>query len=297
MNIFKNKLPCSIAFLLIITVILSAFLPTVAYAETDSSESYEITNEISSDTKTIEDVALTDTETGYKAYLAKHQDIHPEKTVSVSIENPITVVEDGQTQLSVIVEEAGLYNICLEYIAIPGKDVDIEFGLQIDGEYPFKSASTMKLARVWEDTGKLSYVDDAGNEYLPVLKENEQLQTAYLHGQDGYEDSAYSFWFDGEEHTITLVGNREAFELHSLNLCQEKQAVSYEEYVKEHTMEEFEEANLRLEGEDAKYRSHSTLYANSDMSSCANSPYNPFKQLLNTVGGNNWSEKDEWLGI
>lgn len=295
MNIFKNKLPCSIALILIITVILSAFLPMVAYAETDSSKAYEIANEISSDTKTTENVALSDAETGYKAYLAKHQDIHPEKTVSVSIENPITVVEDGQVKLSVIVEEAGLYNICLEYIAIPGRDVDIEFGLQIDGEYPFKSASTMELSRVWEDTGELSYVDDAGNEYLPVLKENEQLQTAYLHGQDGYEDSAYSFWFDGKEHTITLIGNREAFELHSLKLCQEKQAVSYEEYVKKHTMEKLKEANLRLEGEDAKYRSHSTLYANSDMSSCANSPYNPFKQLLNTVGGNSWSEKNEWL--
>lgn len=54
MNIFKNKLPCSIALILIITVILSAFLPMVAYAETDSSKAYEIANEISSDTKTTE---------------------------------------------------------------------------------------------------------------------------------------------------------------------------------------------------------------------------------------------------
>lgn len=50
-----------------------------------------------------------------------------------------------------------------------------------------------------------------------------------------------------------------------------------------------------MEGEGALHKSHSTLYAQSDGSSCQNSPYSVSRLLLNTVGGESWSSAGEWL--
>lgn len=233
---------------------------------------------------------------GYYAYLSRHPEgVRPEEEVRVDLGDPVLIEEEGRGSWEVQVPTTGFYNIRISYTAQAGKDIDIECGLEIDGERPFQAAEAMPLTRVWKDSGKASYVDASGNEYLPVQEEVYREETVYLSARDEYVDGGYLFWFEEGTHTLELIGERESFTVQGLTLCQEPEAKAYEEYLDGRTPEAVEAEPIRLEGESAGYKSHQTLYAVADMSSCATSPYDPRKSLLNTIGGESWSEKGQWM--
>lgn len=213
----------------------------------------------------------------------------------MDLSGPVSIEEEGRAEWEVEVPTTGYYNIRITYRAQAGKDIDIECGLEIDGETPFQAAEAMPLTRVWKDSGKASYVDASGNEYLPVQEEVYREESVYLSARDEYVDGGYLFWFEEGKHRVTLKGEREGFTVQEVTLCQEPRAKGYEEYLGGRRPEAVEAEPIRLEGEAAAYKSHQTLYAVADMSSCATSPYDPRKSLLNTIGGESWSEKGQWM--
>ncbi len=233
---------------------------------------------------------------GYYAYLQSHPDgPRPDREISVEIAEPVRIDEDGRASWDIEVPAEGFYNLRVTYTAHAGKDIDIECGLLIDGVSPFQAAEAMPLTRVWKDSGKASYVDTSGNEYLPVQEELFRQETVFLSTRDEYVDGGTLFWFDEGPHTLTLFGERESFTVNALSLCQESRLESYEQYLDGRTPQPVEAEPIQLEGEAAAFKSHPTLYALADLSSCVTSPYDPRKALLNTIGGENWSDKGQWM--
>ena len=233
---------------------------------------------------------------GYYAYLAAHPDgDRPDAEIRADIPTPVQIGEDDRATWGIRVPQAGFYGVRITYTAQAGKDIDIECGLLIDGVSPFPAAEAMPLSRVWKDSGRASYVDASGNEYLPVQEEVFREETAFLSARDEYVDGGYLFWFDEGEHRLTLCGERETFTVRALSLCQEPEAESYRQYLAGRDPRPVDAEPIVLEGEAASFRSHPTLYALADRSSCATSPYDAHKGLLNTIGGENWSDHGQWM--
>ena len=56
---------------------------------------------------------------------------------------------------SVEVPQAGFYNISMDYICPPSRNLDVERILYINGEMPFNGADTLSFSRLWKDGGEI----------------------------------------------------------------------------------------------------------------------------------------------
>ena len=63
-------------------------------------------------------------------------------------------------------ESDAIYNVSIKYLPLPDNGSNIEIGLMVDGEYPFKTANSLELPRLWCNEGDIK-TDDKGNQYAP----------------------------------------------------------------------------------------------------------------------------------
>lgn len=258
---------------------------------------------------------------GYRRYRQSHADAaRPSATADVPIGNakkadgqsavfvtdedtarPAVQIADGESiVLTVDVPETGLYQVQVLYRPLPGKDIDLSCALYIDGALPFSSAAGLTLTRAWKDSDERSFSDDQGNEYRPVQVEQSQWMSAWLCAKDEYLDGGYEFYLTAGTHALTLESVQEGFLLGGMTLGREWSAPTYAEYLAAHkaegrTPESISAEPVFLEGEDAARKSHPILYSIADYSSCITQPYDVYHSLQNTIGGENWSTKGQWL--
>ena len=211
------------------------------------------------------------------------------------------LIPDGEeATFPVTVPADGWYQIRVLYQAVPGKDIDITCALLIDGELPFASAAGITFTRTWKDSDQQSFSDEYGNEYRAVQVEEYRWEERLVTAKDEYVDGGCYFYFTAGAHSLTLQSVQEGILIGAVTLCQEEKPAGYAAYLDEQaglgrTPAVIEADPLYLEGEDALYKSHATLYAIADYSSCITRPYDVRKSLLNTIGGENWSVKGQWL--
>ncbi len=299
----------SVSAVLLCTIISTFFSLSVVRAETGQS--------LVSSSDSLLDI-VKDTVT-YETYLSNHSDRNrPDKTIAVNGGASVyesegfektdsymgydgTVLlteEEGSAVWKVNVEEAGFYNIAIEYYQISGKNGDIEREIYINGAIPFDGAQYVCFSRIWEDSEEIIQ-DSRGNDIRPIQVEAPDWTTAYIKDNDGYYTEAYLFWFEAGVNTIEMVSTKEPMAIGKILLTQEEEPASYEEYINNCRESGYSEVSLtaaiKIQGEDAALKSHSTLYAVSDRTSPATEPNSAFKTRLNTIGGTNWQLTGQWI--
>ncbi len=212
----------------------------------------------------------------------------------------VPIREGSEATFKIVVPESGLYQINVLYKTVVGKDADILLSLYVDGKLPFSSAAGLSLSRMWKDSDEEIFCDEQGNEYRPTQVEVFGWQTAFLSAKDEYLDGGYSFYLNAGTHELKFSSIQETVILGGITLCQPMNAVSYEAYLKGYaekgiTPEKSDVKPQYLQGEAALLKSHPTLYSSADYSSCITQPYDVYKSLQNTIGGENWSTKGQWL--
>ena len=142
------------------------------------------------------------------------------------------VMTDDQSYVvwTVDVPEAGFYNLSMEYICPPSRNVDIERILYINGEMPFRGADTLSFCRLWKDGGEIKY-DNRGNMIRPTQAETFAYQTVRFKSDLGYEVDPYRFYFNQGQNTIALKALSEPVAISSLELVPLKKFNTYEQYV------------------------------------------------------------------
>ena len=131
---------------------------------------------------------------------------------------------------NVDVPEAGFYNISMEYICPPSRNVDVERILYINGEMPFRGADTLSFSRLWKDGGEIKY-DNRGNMIRPSQAETFAYQQIRFKSDLGYEVDPYRFYFEKGQNTIALEAISEPVVISAIELLPLKQYYSYEQYV------------------------------------------------------------------
>lgn len=247
----------------------------------------------------------------YEEYLAKYENKeHPNQEIVIEGTNYIEASEDfyteadglctleeGKVTYEVDVEKAGLYQIKISYHPMEGKNNAIERELYINGEIPFENAQYLELSRIWTNLEEVRR-DSRDNDVRPKQGEVDQWMESFLKDSEGYYQNAFSFYFKEGTNTITLVSTKEPVKIGKITLTQEEQTVSYEEYKAQNEAAGYtkvENISLKVQGEDACYKSDSTLYPITDRTSPVTEPYNPSKTRLNTIGGSNWKTAGQWI--
>lgn len=206
--------------------------------------------------------------------------------------------ESGSIQWELDVPKSGLYHITVRYFPIEGKSSAIERELLIDGQLPFNSARNLSFHRVWVNEKDEIEQDNRGNDLRPRQVEAPMWQESLLRDTEGYYEEPYQFYFSAGKHTLTIVSSREPMVIDTIKLHRYDAPVSYEEIKKEYEANGYAETTghlIKVQGEDAIYKSSPTLYPITDRSSPSTEPYDVSKIRMNTIGGNNWRVPGQWI--
>lgn len=201
--------------------------------------------------------------------------------------------ERGTVNWSFEVEEEGYYHIVLKYYPTTeqGKSSSIERSLQIKNKIPFVGADTFVFYRVWGNRDNEIARDVNDNDIKPKQVEKPAWQEVYLVDDMGYISDPYLFYFEKGTNTISFQAIKEPLVIDTIKLVPKLDIIDYNEYktvVAGKENKAPEKTQIRIEAENAVYKSSPTLYPISDRASMLTEPYDASKIRLNTIGGTNW---------
>lgn len=212
---------------------------------------------------------------------------------------PCVYTPDGSyVTWKVNVEQAGMYNIQLDYLTTAARGVDIERELYINGELPFSGARSLCFTRLWKD-GAAVRQDNQGNDIRPTQVETFDWQRVRCKDDMGYAAEPYKFYFEAGENTLSLKAVNEPMIIGSITLTPVQVFATYAEYTAAQPQASMSDAakswQVTVQGESSTLRSSPSLYARYDRSSPATEPYSVKNTVLNYIGGDPWNNAGQWI--
>lgn len=196
--------------------------------------------------------------------------------------------EKGEISYKITVPESALYYLDVTYLPLSENGSNIEFGLKIDGEYPFDACKKFELIRYWQDSGKPT-VDFKGNEYASEQKPYDGFVTDHVKNTSSVETDPYKFALTNGEHTLTFIAESRNFAISEMVFSAPDKEITYEHYLKNYkAQKDTAQKTVKIETEKAWLKNSRSLVALSDNSNAAVSPSNAFSRKLNYIGGTNW---------
>lgn len=220
-------------------------------------------------------------------------------------ESALFLSESGSVTFKFSVPETGMYSVKLQYNGyndeISGES-PIERRVLVDGVVPYSEAEYISLGRVFRDVYRLDengerMKDVNGNDIRPGQEEVFDWIDASLRDTEGYIAAPLAFYLTAGEHTLTLESRREAMLLYSITFYGEKAVPSYAEVKAEYGNKGYNKASgeiVYVQGEDLALKSEKSNYPQSDRSSAATVPQDPYCTRLNYIGGEKWQNSGSW---
>lgn len=208
----------------------------------------------------------------------------------------LCTLEEGSVTYEFQVQEEGFYNILLDFYPTKGKNNAIERIIYVNGEIPFENASYIQLSRIWSDSEDIER-DSRDNDVRPKQAECYMSLQSYIKDSDGYYEEPFYFYFQKGTNTLTFESTKEPMKIEKITLTQATEIPAYTDYLTINGNGNTAGADvvIKVQGEDAAYKSDSTLYPVSDRTSPLSEPYSPSKTRLNEIGGNNWKKVGQWI--
>lgn len=233
---------------------------------------------------------------GAETIVLRPTDAQGGKMETVQQREQVLVLEAGaKAAWTVEIPRDARYIMEIDYCALPGRGIDCELAVDINGTLPFTEAEGITFSRVWQDIGGAE-TDSNDNHIRPEQEEIQRWQTRRARDTVGFTDEEYRFYFTAGQNTLTLTMANESMAIAEVRLLPVDEWLSYEEYSQNIPTEEIRKDGLEIrEAETMLYKSHSMIYATSDNSSPATSPAHPTKIRLNTMGQTNWKYSGQWV--
>lgn len=210
----------------------------------------------------------------------------------------VLVTEDiSYVTWQVDVPEEGFYNLELNYIAVPSRNINMERILYINGEIPFSGADLLSFQRIWHD-GVAIREDNQGNQIRPTQAEIFDWQTVLFKSDSGYEVEPYRFYFKKGINTISFESTNEPMNIRSLVLKPVEKIDTYDEYLAKQpaaVSSSSSPVQVKVQGEDSVRRSDPSLFARYDRSSPVSEPYDIKHTRFNYTGGDSWKSSGQWI--
>lgn len=209
----------------------------------------------------------------------------------------VKMSEDGFAEYRFHVAESGFYNINVEYFPVKGKGSQISRTLEIDGEIPFEEAREIIFSRIWKNKAPVTR-DGAGNDVRPSQIEAPAWKTKDLEDSSGYYTEPLKFYFSAGDHTMKFISVKEPLVIGNIRLYTAEGVKSYHEVMagyQDQNIKNSVNRMIKIQGEDAVYKSSSMIYPIYDRSSPKTENSDPAKIRLNTIGGEKWKYSGQWV--
>ena len=197
---------------------------------------------------------------------------------------------EGTVTYRINVPETAVYNIGISYCPVGSSSASTELSLKIDGKTPFDSASRIVLNRVWVNESGITE-NSSGNQSRPSQIQYSKWMEKDICDPDGLFNDPLIFYLEKGTHEFTFEASRAFIAIEYLKLYHHEKSAPYRELApSESDIKNTPSTLFRIEGEEAVFKSDSTLYPTSDNSSYLASPAKPGKMIYNTIGDNNWKK-------
>lgn len=200
---------------------------------------------------------------------------------------------EGEVTWGFNVDESGNYFLRVEYFSLKETAFDIQFGVKIDGQYPFFEAENIKLSKPFCFTEK-NKTDKRGNDIRPQLSSYDKWITSELKDNTGAWSEPYVFYLQQGYHTLTFLGTRVATAFGKIEFFNKEKLQSYIDYSKaaEPPPNNY---TYRVQAENALYVSSKSIYPTYDRTSSDTTPSDPVKLKYNTIGQSNYSSMGDYI--
>ncbi len=195
----------------------------------------------------------------------------------------------GKISYNVNIDETGIYCVNMTYFPLESDSSAIEFSMSIDGKIPYDTASRITLNRVWVNENDI-YTDSHGNRVRSPQVQQGMWQDSDFKDIDGLFSEPLFFYLEKGNHEITFESERAKFVIESFKFYNPEKLPSYREYKGSADIFSTPENIFRIEGENAVYKSDSTLFPTYDNADYFVSPSDPVKVVYNTFGSGNWKK-------
>lgn len=200
---------------------------------------------------------------------------------------------DGKIAYDFEIPETGIYCVNMNYFPMESNNASIELSVEIDGQIPYDTASRITLNKVWVNESDI-YTDSRGNQVRPSQIQKGMWCSCDFGDVDGLFNQPLFFYLEKGSHTVSFSSEKANIAVESFKFYNPEQLPDYSGYassVKGSVSVEETPSNLfRIEGEDAVFKSDSTLYPTYDNTSYKVSPSDPVKLVYNTLGSKNWKK-------
>lgn len=205
----------------------------------------------------------------------------------------------GEISWNVDVQTAGLYQIDVEYAVVSEGGNDIQMNLLLNGEVPYAQASPLVFYRMYADENQ-DYKTMEGNQAFPPQEEVADWQKVSLTDSEGYygDGNGLKFYLEKGSNTLAFQAVKDRMAIRSIVVRPAEDLKDYAAWLSEKQAEGaqiIENAELRVQGEDAWLKSNPSFYPQNDRTSALSEPYHPSYIVLNTIGGDGWKKAGEWL--
>ncbi len=208
-------------------------------------------------------------------------------------EQVIQLNTDGSLTLSLTAPADGDYRLLVGYHTLPGKGIDMEFSVEVDG-LPYGDGKTVtSLNRVWVDESAPKRTS-TGNDLRPKQTERFVWTEALLANSNAASGEAM-FSLTAGEHTLRLTNLRDALVIDYVRLAGEETLPTYAEYSAAHAKVQTPAMQMLLQAENAMSKSASAIYPTYDRTSSYTQPFHPTQMRLNTIGASGWKQVGEWV--
>lgn len=220
--------------------------------------------------------------------------------------------ESGSALYNVDVPADGLYNVKFIYYALPSRNNPVSLGIKVDGKYLFEGSKEFELPRIFVDKevetvdadgNKVTSTvrtDGIGNEFAAEQIEYYAFQEAYFNDSTGLQAAPYTLALTKGTHTIEIESVAEPFVLDAFVLAPPKEYKPYSEISASYdsSLNATDVDTIKIEGEDANFKSTYSLvaqYDQSDPSVSSKNGSNPYLTRINYIGDVNWASPGQRL--
>ena len=193
-----------------------------------------------------------------------------------SIENGLLMEIDDVVTLTVKFPETARYYVNFNYISADDSILPIQFGMKVDGEYPFYETRQIEFETTWVDTTN-GTTDRYGNEIITMPSKLIQWEKKYLMDASYRYSTPLELQLTAGEHTFEIAVNEGKFVLGDIVFEKVTE-------VPEYTGSEKAEGDqiITLNGEKFTYRNDSAIHGIAEFESGI-FPYEVKHSKLNTI--------------
>lgn len=197
---------------------------------------------------------------------------------------------------SIVIPEDGDYLIDICYKPEKGNGKSIEIDYTIYSKDVVCYSEKTELYRFWKNATKIM-TNSSGNQYAPIQVETFEWIHLNLIDIEEKTSGAKIFNLKKGTYSIEIKGiNEEPFLLNDIKAVKYDEIPSYKDYIKENgKSNDYEGKEIVIEGEEAMTKTSDSLVPKSDNSEASLSPSSPSKDIMNYIGGPNWSNVGDTL--